>query len=64
MIPSSCGLIQLLLSLKVSSFQKDFLMSSFGPKNQQIFKRISALAQPLKKSSNKKLYYIIMLNSP
>ena len=38
--------------LKASQFQKDFLVSSFGPKKQRHFFRISALAS--KKSSNQK----------
>ena len=38
--------------LKVSKFQNQFMMSSFLPKNEQIFLRISALA--FKKCSNQK----------
>ena len=44
-----------LLCWKVSWFQKDFLVSSFGPKNQRIFLRTVQI---------KKLCYIVMLNSP
>ena len=45
-------------TLKVSKFLNEFMMSSFLPKNEQIFLRISALAS--KKRSDKKVeaFYI------
>ena len=48
--------------LKVSWFQNVFSVSSFRPKNQQIFLRISALAS--KKKLNKNFIKPNMLNNP
>ena len=61
-VSCSCFHAMSIIFVKVSKFQKQIFLFSFEPKAEWNYFLISALAS--KKSSNKKLYYIIMLNSP
>ena len=45
--------------LKVSIFQKDFLMSLFGPKTNEIFLRISAVASKKRLNQKTSLYNFV-----
>ena len=51
-VQSFIGFFKISVVLKVSKFRNEFMMSSFLPKNEQMFFRISALAS--KKKSDQK----------